>query len=524
MKVVNSLDQEKFDQEIPAQEINTTETTTQENSTQEKPAPSKPEPSAGLVHMKKFHFAMLLLLLVFLTAGITTFALAFGDDKVVYVGTDTGTERKEFEKLYETFDSLKSEYFKDIKDSKLINGAINGMVESLDDPYSDYMNEEEASSFHQSISSSFQGIGAEIQEKDGHIMIVSPLRGSPAEKAGLKPNDLVMSVDGKSLQGMSSTEAVALIRGEKGSKVELSIKRPGIEELMNVSIIRDDIPVETVRGEMIEGEDGIAKIQITTFSQNTTNELMEVLGEMHQKGMKGLILDLRQNPGGLLDQAINISSLFVPNEGILFKVEDRNGKVKEYKSSNKGNKSQPLVVVIDKGSASASEILAAAVNESANVPLVGEKSFGKGTVQQAKDFADGSNIKFTTQKWLTPKGNWIHEKGIKPDHEVKLPDYASLPMIDPEKEYKLSASSNEVKAAQQMLKALGYDPGREDGFFDDKTVKAVKALQKDEKLDQTGILSGKTTFQLMDRLRQQIMKNDTQIIKAVEILKQQMGK
>jgi carboxyl-terminal processing protease len=516
MKVVNSLDQENIDKEKQAQE-----TPIQENSTEERPAPAKSEPSSGLVHMKKFHFAMLLLLLVFLTAGITTFALAFGDEKVVYVGTGTGSERKEFEKLYETFDTLKSEYFKDVKDSKLINGAINGMVESLDDPYSDYMNEEEASSFHQSISSSFQGIGAEIQEQDGHIMIVSPLRGSPAEKSGLKPNDLIMSVDGKSLQGLSSTEAVALIRGEKGSKVELSIKRPGIEDLMNVSIVRDDIPIETVRGEMLE--DGIAKIQITTFSQNTTNELMEVLGEMHEKGMKGLILDLRQNPGGLLDQAINISSLFVPNQGLLFKVEDRNGNVKEYKSSNKGNKSQPLVVVIDKGSASASEILAAAVKESANVPLIGEKSFGKGTVQQAQDFADGSNIKFTTQKWLTPKGNWIHGKGIKPDHEVKLPDYASLPMIDPEKEYKLSASSNEVKSAQQMLKAIGYDPGREDGFFDEKTVQAVKSLQKDEKLEQTGILSGKTTFQLMDRLRQQILKNDTQILKAVEVLKQQMG-
>jgi carboxyl-terminal processing protease len=509
----NQMEQDQMVQENMGQE------NVDQVKEEEKTSVEKTEPVAGIIHMKKFHFAMLLLLLVFLTAGITTFALAFGDEKVVTVINTK--EREEFEKLYETFDTLKTEYYKELKDSKLINGAINGMVESLDDPYSDYMNEEEAGTFHRSISSSFQGIGAEIQEKDGHITIVSPLRGSPAQKAGLKPNDIILMVDGKTVQGMSTTDAVTLIRGEKGTKVELSIKRPGVEEPINVSIIRDNIPIETVHGEILE--DGIAKIQITSFSQNTSNELMEVLGEMHQKGMKGLILDLRQNPGGLLDQAITITSLFVPNEALLFKVEDRDGKVKEYKSSNKGTKNQPLVVLIDKGSASASEILAAAVKESANIPLIGEKSFGKGTVQQAQDFPDGSNIKFTTQKWLTPKGNWIHEKGIKPDYEVTLPDYASLPMLDTQKEYKLSTSSNEVKAAQQMLKTLGYDPGREDGFFDEKTLQAVKAFQKAEKLEENGIITGQTTFKLMDRLREYIQKNDTQIQKAIEVLKQQMG-
>lgn len=489
----------------------------QEKTENEKSTEEKMESSTSVIRMKKFHFTMLLLLLVFLTAGITTFALAFGDEKVVTVGT----ERKEFEKLYSTFDTLKQEYFKELSDAKLINGAINGMVESLEDPYSDYMNEDEANNFHQSISSSFEGIGAEIQEQEGHIVIVSPLKGAPAEKAGLKPNDKVLSVDGKSIQGMSSSEAVMLIRGKKGTKVELSIHRPGMDEPMTVSIIRDTIPIESVYGEMLD--DGIAKVQITTFSQNTSQELIEVLNDMQEKGMKGLILDVRQNPGGLLDQAIKISSLFVPDGEILFKVEDRKGNINEYKSSNKESKNIPLVVVIDKGSASASEILAAAVQESANISLVGEKTFGKGTVQRAQDFSDGSNIKFTTEKWLTPKGNWIHEKGIKPDYEVQLPDYASLPIINPDKEYKISTSSNEVKAAQQMLKAIGYDPGREDGFFDEKTEQAVINLQKDENLDANGVLTGKTTYQLMDRLRKQIEANDTQIFKAVEILKNQIG-
>lgn len=477
----------------------------------------RPEEQTGssksaYIQIKKFHFVMLLFLVVFLAAGITTFALAFGDEKVV----TAGTERKEFEKLYNAFDTIQDNYFKEVDEKKLVNGAIDGMLQSLDDPYSDYMNEEEASSFHESISSSFEGIGAEIQEKDGYIIIVSPLKGSPAEKAGLKPNDKVVSVDGKNIQGMGSTEAVLLIRGEKGTTVKLVVQRPGVSEPLNFSIVRDTIPIETVYGEMVT--DTIAKVQITTFSENTSTELITILNDLQSKGMKGLVLDLRQNPGGLLNQAVAISSLFVPEGKVLFKVEDRDGNIEEVKSEQKENPDIPLVVIIDKGSASASEILAGAVSESANVPLVGEKSFGKGTVQRAQDFSDGSNMKYTTEKWLTPEGNWIHEKGIVPDYEVAMPEYANISYVDPEQELKLSVASTQVKAAQQMLKALGIDPGREDGYFDEATQKAVIEFQKQQNIEQTGILKGETTILLMEKLRDLIKANDPQVQKAVELL------
>jgi carboxyl-terminal processing protease len=475
----------------------------------------------GFIRMKKFHFIMLLFLVVFLSAGMTTFALAFGDEKAVSVETN----RSEFDKLYAAFDTLKNNYFEEVDQDKLISGAINGMVDSLEDPYSDYMDTSEAKGFHDSISSSFEGIGAEIQEQDGYIMIVSPIKESPAEKAGLKPNDKVINVDGKSIQGMSATEAVLLIRGEKGTTVKLTIQRPGMDEMMEVPIVRDTIPIETVYGEMVEGEEGIAKVQVTSFSENTAKELVTTLNDLQSKGMKGLILDLRQNPGGLLDQAIKISSLFLPDNEIILQVEDRNGKIEQIKSSSsQDNPNVPLVVVIDKGSASASEILAAAVKESGNVTLIGEKSFGKGTVQQAQDFPDGSNIKFTTQKWLTPNGNWIHKKGITPDIEVALPAYASLTLLNPDTELKLSTTSAEVKTAQQMLMALGYDIGREDGYYDEKTEQAVKDFQAKENLEVTGILTGDSTVKLMESLREQIKNNDTQIQKAVEVLKEQIAK
>lgn len=471
---------------------------------------------SGYIQIKKFHFILIVFFLVILSTGITGFALSFGDEKVITVGTD----RAEFDKLYTAYDTLKSGYYEKLDEKKLINGAIDGMVKALDDPYTDYMSLEEAAQFHSSIDSSFQGIGAEIQEKDGHIMIVSPIKGSPAEKAGLKPNDIIMSVDGKSIQGMKSTEAVALIRGKKGTKVELTIQRPGADAPVKVPIIRDDIPIETVYGEMV-GE-GIAKVQITSFSKNTPKELTDKLNELQKQGMQGLVLDLRQNPGGLLDEAINISSLFVPKGKLILKVEDRNGKIKEYPSQNDGNPDFPLVVLIDKGSASASEILAGAVSESAGVKLVGENSFGKGTVQTAKDFPDNSNLKFTTAKWLTPNGNWIHKKGIKPDFEVPLPAYATLPIINPEKELKLSSSSAEVETAQKMLKAIGYDPGREDGFFDEKTQEAVSSFQTANNLPADGVLKGESTFKLMEKIRELIETNDTQLQKAIEVLKEEM--
>lgn len=497
MKVVKALDEQNVEQENHEQEQVT-------------------DKKSGYVHIKKFHFILILFFLVLTSTGITTFALSFGEEKVITVGT----ERSEFDKLYTAYDTLKDGYFEKLDEKKLINGAIDGMVKALDDPYTDYMSVEEAENFHSSINSSFQGIGAEIQEKDGHITIVSPIKGSPAEKAGLKPNDIITAVDGKSLQGMTSTEAVTIIRGKKGTKVELTIQRPGTDAPVKVPIIRDDIPIETVYGEMVG--DGIAKVQITSFSTNTSKELTAKLNELQGQGMKGLVLDLRQNPGGLLDEAISISSLFVPKGKLILKVEDRNGKTEEYPSQNDGDPDFPLVVLIDKGSASASEILAGAVCESAGVKLVGETSFGKGTVQTAKDFTDNSNLKFTTAKWLTPNGNWIHKKGIKPDFEVQLPEYASLPIINPDKELKLSSSSTEVASAQKMLKAVGFDPGRDDGFYDEKTQAAVSSFQTANNLPADGVLKGDSTIKLMEKIRELIEANDTQLQKAVEVLKEEM--
>ncbi|PRS35603.1 peptidase S41 [Bacillus sp. RJGP41] len=479
----------------------------------------QPKEAGKFIKMKKFTFIMGIFLVIFLTAGITTIALTFGDEKVESLAPD---KHAEFEKLYSTYDKIKDDYYEEVDEEKLVDGAINGMIKSLDDPYSAYMDKKEASSFHESISSSFEGIGAEIQEQDGQIMVVSPIKGSPAEKAGVKPNDIILSVDGKSVEGLSSSEAVLKIRGEKGTKVDLSISRAGESEPIKLTIKRDTIPIETVYAEMLD--DGVAKIQVTSFSEHTVQELKTALEEMSKKDMKGLVLDLRGNPGGLLDQAIEMASMFIPNGKVVLQVEDRSGKKDVYKSENDGELKIPVVVLIDDGSASASEIVAAAVSESADIPLIGVKSFGKGTVQTAQDFEDGSNFKYTAAKWLTPEGNWIHKKGIKPDINVRLPDYANLPYISPDKELKASDSSSEVKAAEEMLKEAGHDPGKIDGFFDEATKNAVTAFQREQKIKETGTIKDDTTVKLMQVIREKILKNDTQVKKAVEVLKKEINK
>nr|WP_241663328.1 S41 family peptidase [Peribacillus simplex] len=479
----------------------------------------QPKEAGKFIKIKKFTFIMGIFLVIFLTAGITTIALTFGDEKVESLAPD---KHAEFEKLYTTYDEIKDNYYEEVDEEKLVDGAINGMIKSLDDPYSAYMDKKEASSFHESISSSFEGIGAEIQEQDGKIMVVSPIKGSPAEKAGVKPNDIILSVDGKSVEGLSSSEAVLKIRGEKGTKVDLSISRAGESAPIELTIKRDTIPIETVYAEMLD--DGVAKIQVTSFSEHTVQELKTALEEMSKKDMKGLVLDLRGNPGGLLDQAIEMASLFIPNGEVVLQVEDRSGEKLVEKSKNDGELKIPVVVLIDDGSASASEIVAAAVSESADIPLIGVKSFGKGTVQTAEDFEDGSNFKYTAAKWLTPEGNWIHKKGIKPDITVKLPDYASLPYISPDKELKASDSSSEVKAAEEMLKEAGHDPGKIDGFFDEATTNAVTAFQREQKIKETGTIKDDTTVKLMQVIQEKILKNDTQVKKAVEVLKKEINK
>ncbi|MDF2556502.1 MAG: Carboxyl-terminal protease [Bacillales bacterium] len=473
-------------------------------------------PPKGFIKKKTvFIFAVLIL---FINALIGyKMLLHFGSKDVA---EPTIHPEKDIEKIADMYTYIMNNYVEDVDTEKLVNGAIKGMVDSLGDKFSEYMSVDDAKQLNEMIAGSFEGIGAEISSHDGKIIIVTPIKGSPAEKSGLKRDDEIVSVDGQSLAGKSSTDAVKLIRGKKGTTVVLEILSPGENKPRKVSIVRGTIPIHSVKSHM--EKDNIGYIEISSFSGNTADEFKEHLEDLEKQGMKGLILDLRGNPGGLMDVSHKVADYFVP-AGKIIMLEEKKGedKLPFLASKNDGKKvTVPVVVMIDGGSASASEIVAAALKESANATIVGSKSYGKGTIQRPADMPDGSNLKLTIGKWLTPNGNWIHEKGITPDIESKMSDYADFLYVSSEITYKSGDVSVEVENIKKILNSLGFNPGPLDGNFNSTTVDAVKAFQKGNNLPQTGVMTGETTIKLMEKLRDQMISSgDQQIIEALNVFK-----
>jgi carboxyl-terminal processing protease len=426
-------------------------------------------------------------------------------------------------KLKQAYQTITSSYLHKVNEEQLIDGAIKGMIESLGDPYSAYMSPKEAAQFEEDLQSSFTGIGAEVTLTNGQVTIIAPIKDSPAEKAGLRAGDQVLKVNGQSLEGMDIQEAVSKIRGPKGSKAQLLISRPGVSEPLNITVVRDEISLQTVEATMLP--DKIGRITLTQFSENTAEDFAKELKKLEDQGINGLIIDVRGNPGGLLQSVLEICDQLVPGKKRVLMTEDKSGNRTEYHSKLETKKPYPITVLIDKGSASASEILAAALKESGGYPLVGETTFGKGTVQTTKSFDDGSNLKLTIAKWLTPEGNWIDQhggtKGIKPDVPVKKPAYANVLPPQPDAPLKKDDNSTEVKNMQLILDALGYHPGRTDGYFDGSTEQAVKSFQKKEGIPETGQLDEVSS----EKLRQAFInflrdpKNDVTLQVAVELLK-----
>ncbi|PGE95666.1 peptidase S41 [Bacillus pseudomycoides] len=436
-------------------------------------------------------------------------------------GDSASTKQGDLAKINEAYALIDSRYVEDVKDEKLVEGAIQGMLSTLKDPYSTYMDKATAKQFTESLDPELEGIGAEVNKTDGKLIIVSPIKGSPAEKAGIKPNDQILSVNGNSVKDLSREEAVLKIRGKQGTDVTLEIKRSGVADPLEFKIKREKIPIFTVFSSVKkEKEKNIGYIQITSFSENTAKEFKDQLKELEKKDIKGLVIDVRGNPGGYLNSVQDILGLIMTDKKPMMQVEQRNGEKKKFSTALKERKSYPISVLIDKGSASASEILAGALKEGEGYDLVGEKTFGKGTVQQAVPFKDGSNIKLTMFKWLTPDGNWIHKKGIAPTVEVKQPDYYHATPIQIEKTLSYNSNDVQVKHAQEMLKSLGYVPGREDGYFSKETESALKAFQNANEMEMTGQLDKKTAEAIQNKIIEKIRsgENDLQLQAALKLM------
>ncbi|TBL73035.1 S41 family peptidase [Paenibacillus thalictri] len=437
----------------------------------------------------------------------------------VSAAVKSGLTSKDLSKLSTTYSLIEGKFLNEVDHDKIVNGAINGMLATLEDPFTVYMDQKEAKQFDESITSSFQGIGAEVSLEDGKVTIVSPIKGSPAEKAGLHANDVIVSINGDKLDGLTLNQAVMKIRGPKGTQAKLDVVRPGTTEPIQFIVVRDDIDVETVFSEMLQN--GIGKIEIRQFSSNTSKRFKEELKNLEGQGMKGLIIDVRNDPGGLLSSVVEIAEPFVPKGKAIVQIENRKGE-REQTPSAGGDRNYPVTVLINKGSASASEILAGALHDSAGSKLIGETSFGKGTVQVTfeKEMGDGSNIKMTVYKWLTPAGTWIHKKGITPDIPVEQPAYFKVVPLTKKSTLKQDTTSDDVKNLQQMLLGLGLNPERTDGYFNDKTAAAVKSFQRANELPVTGDVDVDTANKIEKALLSQIRdtKNDVQLKAAVDYL------
>lgn len=378
--------------------------------------------------------------------------LVFFIGKDIYSGPKTLEDKyplyKNLELFADVLTIVQKSYVKELSTKDLIHGALRGVINTLD-PHSQFLEPEEYKEMKIETEGAFGGLGIEITVKDGYLTIVTPLEDTPAYKAGLKPGDKIIKIDGNSTENITINEAVKKLRGEPGTKVNLTILRPDKKEFMDFTVERSIIKIECVKYAQILG-DGIGYIRITQFQENTSEDMKKVLDKLLPDCKQGIVLDFRNNPGGLLEEAVEVGSFFIEEPKIIVSTKGRlPDQNQEFNSKNKDAiKNIPIAVLINKGSASGSEIVAGAIKDWHRGILVGTNTFGKGSVQSVLPLRDGSALKLTTATYFTPKGTDINEIGIKPDIEIAM---------TAEEEEKLWKSRTKQDAKKEKLD-LSIDP------------------------------------------------------------------
>lgn len=359
-------------------------------------------------------------------------------------------DTENFKKVLEVREMLYRWYDGEIDDSKLAEGAIKGMVSSLGDQYTYYMNEKEFLDFKEKSQGNYMGIGIQVAVKDGKIVVISPIQGGPAEKAGIKTGDIILKVNGEPVSGNELDKAVSMMKGTTKENIKLTLYREGKGEF-DVDVMRDVIKTVNVKSEMIDGD--IGYIEVLAFDEGTAKDFETQLKALEEKGMKGLILDLRGNPGGFMKECVDLVSNFVPKDKVIVSTIDKYGNKEESVSKGGIAQGMPLVVLIDGGTASASEIVAGAIRDYDLGTLVGTTSFGKGIVQVVLDKIgqekDGTALKVTISKYYTPNGENIHKKGIGPDvtveYQKELKEKTYSRSTDPQFEKALEIIQEKIK-------------------------------------------------------------------------------
>ena len=375
----------------------------------------------------KFYAVLLVIIVAFLSGlligawKINGIAVSQTGDVVINkLTSDPTTDEIDFEIFWENWRTIQSKHYeKPVSEKDLFYGALVGMTASLDDPYTVFFDPEISEDFNEQISGTFEGVGIEIGMKDDQLVVIAPLPETPAYKAGVLAGDHITTIDGTDTAGMTLDVAVTMIRGEKGTSVELGMRREGEEDILPISIVRGTITIESVYWEMLENN--VAHISLTDFNENTEKRFELAIREIILEEPVGIILDMRNNPGGFLSTAVNITGYFVPEDEIVLIEDFGNGNENSYNVEDGSNFiDYPLVVLVNGGTASASEIVAGAIQDHDIGTILGEQTFGKGTVQELKEFADGSSLKITVAEWLTPSGRSTNKEGIAPDIIIEM--------------------------------------------------------------------------------------------------------
>lgn len=419
-------------------------------------------------------------------------------------------------KLDEALFAIEQYYLRETDRDKILEGALYGLVGSLDDPYSEYLSIEDLENMQIQLGNDYQGIGVEVTMENNRVTVVMPFAGSPAQEAGLLPGDQIIEVNGVNIEGLALTEAVQGIRGEAGTEVSLGIIREGLPSIFQVTVMRATIERSSVETEMLS--DGIGYLVLTQFADSSGSEFAQGIRELKKQGMKGLVLDLRDNPGGYLDVAAEIGRQIVP-KGLIVYTEDRDGRrTSEYSSSLK-DRGFPMVVLVNENSASASEIIAGALQDN-NIPVVGATSYGKGTVQSSYELGDGSYVKLTSNKFFTPKGKEIQGNGVTPDYPVAMDMVNRMPNLYYLGTQELGSEALHIYQLQAMMVAMGYLQAEATGIYDEATAEAVAAFQKANNLSPSGKLDRETTDVFNQRWEKHTRDSDSQLTKALGVLSQ----
>lgn len=439
---------------------------------------------------------------------------------------------KEFDDLEDRIDYMRimiqfiqAKYKYDVTEEELMEGAYSGIFESLDE-HSVYFSPDEYDRFNQQAQGEYEGIGIHITKRGDHTVVITPMEGSPAEKAGIMAGDIIRFVDGEDITGYSLDKAASLIKGEGGTLVNIGIIKDGATEPVYYDIAREKITIVAISSEILEGD--IGYIKITSFSKGTSDEFKDILLDFESRGVKGIIVDVRNNPGGLVTEVLEIADRFIAiGEAVLY-TDYKDGKRSSYVSAWKPV-GLPLAILINEGSASASEILAGSVKDTGAGIVVGTRSFGKGTVQSVTPITNGGAIKLTIAEYLTAGQNPIDKVGIEPDFVVANPDSVHLeaisdfvPMIEADKPG-LGDMGLNVYGAQQRLAFLGYDVNAT-GKLDEDTFRAIQSFQENAGLYAYGVLDWTTRDRIMEKVRTvfETGVEDLQLQTAIEKITEQI--